>query len=176
MKSFIIPSLLLAGFSDTDLNTKKENLKEVEPTAKKYWNLMERKLPITLAGHKSHGSHSSHASHRSSSGGSITVPITPKYVPKPKVKKPTYVAPKVNNSTSPESVLPKVKGNSAQFKRITTRVQMYLYAFGFYNGALTGVADMTTKAAIVKFQKSRNLKITGKIDNSLLKVMNVSTE
>ena len=30
--------------------------------------------------------------------------------------------------------------------------------------------------AIVKFQKSRNLKITGKIDNTLLKVMNVSTE
>ena len=176
MKCFIIPSLLLAGFSDTDLNTKKENLKEEEPTTKKYWNLMEGKLPITLAAHRSHGSHSSHSSHRSSSGGSYTVPSKPQPAPKKKYVAPSFIFPKKNNSTSPESVLPKVMGGSAQFKRIVTRVQMYLYAFGFYNGNLTGVDDMDTKTAIVKFQKSRNLKITGKIDNALLKVMNVSTE
>ena len=56
------------------------------------------------------------------------------------------------------------------------RVQMYLYAFGFYTGEISGLDTIDTKSAIVKYQQSKNLKITGKIDNELLKAMNVSTE
>ena len=74
------------------------------------------------------------------------------------------------------SVLPTISGGTEQFKRITMRVQMYLYAFGFYTGEISGLDDMDTKSAIVKYQASKGLAITGQIDNNLLKAMNVSTE
>ena len=175
MKSFLIPSILLAGFSNSSNAMTPENSIKNQFLDNDYnfWNLMDRKLPITLAGHSSHGSHGSHGSHRSSSGGSSTPTPTPTpVVPTPKYK-PLLEG---NNSTPPVGVLPTVKGNSLQFKRIATRVQMYLYAFGFYTGSISGLEDMDTKAAIVKFQNKQGLKITGRIDNALLKAMNVSTE
>jgi His-Xaa-Ser repeat protein HxsA len=175
MKSFLIPSLLLAGFSNPsdDQLDKKDNASQSKEPNYNFWNLMDRKLPITLAGHSSHRSHGSHSSHRSSSTSRVTPTPSPSPSPAPKV----YVAPKKNNnSTTPESVLPKISGNSAQFKRIAMRVQMYLYAFGFYNGAIDGLVDIDTQAAIVKFQDKNGLTITGKVDNELLKAMNVSTE
>jgi len=174
MKSFLIPSLLAAGFNGSSeyLSDEKNTSNYFEGDGHKFWNLMDRKLSITLAGHSSHashGSHGSHGSHRSSAGGGY-VP-TPSPAPVPKVYKPVP-----NNPTTPESVLPKVPGTSAQFKRIAMRVQMYLYAFGFYNGAIDGVVNTDTKVGIMKFQEDRGLSITGKIDDALLKAMNVSTE
>ena len=177
MKTFLISSLFAAGFSNNHDSSELliDNISQFERDDYNFWNLMNRKLPVTLAGHSSHGSHGSHGSHSSHQSGS-----TPKYIPPtpaPKnVPTPKYTTPKNNNSTTPESVLPRVPGNSAQFKRIAMRVQMYLYAFGFYNGAIDGLVDLDTQAAIVKFQESRGLKITGKVDNELLKAMNVSTE
>ena len=177
MKSFIIPSLLMAGFSDSYPDNLNENKVLNDPNIEAYnfWNLMDRKLPVTLAAHSSHGSHGSHqshGSHRSSRGGGYTPTPTPTPIP----TKPYTPPPKSNNSTTDDSVLPTVRGNSVQFKRIAMRVQMYLYAFGFYNGTIDGKVDIDTQAAIIKFQDARGLKVTGKVDNELLKAMNVSTE
>ena len=174
MKSFLISSLFLAGFSNNQSSSDLiiDKIGPFKEDDYNFWNLMDRKLPVTLAAHSSHGSHGSHGSHASHQSGS-----TPKYIPPTPDPTPKYVTPKKkNDSTAPESILPKVPGNSAQFKRIAMRVQMYLYAFGFYTGTIDGLVDIDTKAAIVKFQDNRGLKITGKVDNELLKAMNVSTE
>ena len=64
------------------------------------------------------------------------------------------------NSTPPSSVLPNspgiklpnLSGNSEQFKRIVLRVQMMLFAYGFYTGEIDGVAGNDTKLAIAKYQ------------------------
>ena len=53
---------------------------------------------------------------------------------------------------------------------------MYLYAYGFYTGTINGLEDLDTQTAIIKFQNKNGLKVSGRIDNSLLKAMNVSTE
>jgi len=179
MKSFIIPSLLVAGFSDSspDILHKSKSTNKLDFETPNFWNLMDRTLPITLAGHSSHASHGSHGSHGSHSSSSAPTPrYVPTPTPPPKAAPKKYAPPVVNNSTTPESVLPKIAGNSVQFKRIAMRVQMYLYAFGFYNGTIDGKVGMDTQAAIIKFQDKRGLKVTGKVDNELLKVMNVSTE
>lgn len=169
MKSFIIPSLMAAGFVSSDVTDAQNLAVEDHSTSDKinFWNLMDGNLSVTLAAHSSHASHGSHGSHRSSAGSTFTPTPTP--APKIKIKPP-------NNSTPPGSVLPPISGGTEQFKRITMRVQMYLYAFGFYTGEISGLDNMDTKSAIVKYQQSKNLKITGKIDNELLKAMNVSTE
>ena len=169
MKSFIIPSLMAAGFVSSDVTDAQNLAVEDHSTSDKinFWNLMDGNLSVTLAAHSSHASHGSHGSHRSSAGSTFTPTPTP--APKIKIKPP-------NNSTPPQSVLPTISGGTEQFKRITMRVQMYLYAFDFYTGEISGLDNIDTKSAIVKYQQSKNLKITGKIDNELLKAMNVSTE
>lgn len=174
MKSFIIPSLMAAGFVGSDVTDAKQLAVEDHSTSDKpnFWNLMDGNLSVTLAGHSSHASHGSHGSHRSSAS-------TPRYVPPataPVPKEVPTIKKKPNNPTPPISVLPTISGGTEQFKRITMRVQMYLYAFGFYTGEISGLDDMDTKSAIIKYQESKSLKITGKIDNELLKAMNVSTE
>ena len=173
MKSFIIPSLVAAGFVSQETTDVVKSNAEDNSTSDKphFWNLMGGNLPVTLAGHSSHASHGSHGSHRSSASRSYS-PATPSPVP----AVPPIVKKKPNNSTPPVSVLPTISGGTEQFKRITMRVQMYLYAFGFYTGEISGLDDMDTKSAIVKYQASKGLAITGQIDNNLLKSMNVSTE
>ena len=68
MKSYIIPSLMAAGFVSPDVTDAKQLAVEDHLTSDKpnFWNLMEGNLPVTLAAHSSHASHGSHGSHRSS--------------------------------------------------------------------------------------------------------------
>ena len=56
------------------------------------------------------------------------------------------------------------------------RIQMVLYAYGFYSGELDGIAGPNTRNAIAKFQKSRGLSITGAIDEKLIILLGVSVE
>ena len=179
MKTFLIPSLLLAGFNTPSSEDMFETMgSKADESTSKYLHLLERKLPFTLAGHSSHGSHGSHGSHRSSS---VSAPRTVPPVIIPKTK-PAVPSNRNKNSTPPSSVLPsspaidlpKLKGNSAQFQRIVMRVQMYLYAFGYYTGSIDGRTGQDTQTAIVKYQKNSGLKITGVVDDTLLKAMNVS--
>ncbi|MBI77365.1 MAG: hypothetical protein CMM53_06255 [Rhodospirillaceae bacterium] len=171
MRKFVIGSLVLAGFPSVSDATLPEEIylstNDDGPTL-----LAEKILPFTLAGHRSHSSHRSHGSHRShrSSGGGIYTPSFP--------------SPPINrnrNSTPPESVLPrspiitlpKIRGNSKAFLSLARRVQMLLMAFGFYTGALDGVIGVDTRNAILRYQASRGLKLTGKIDDDLIKSMNI---
>jgi His-Xaa-Ser repeat protein HxsA len=51
---------------------------------------------------------------------------------------------------------------------IVIQVQSGLTAYGYYAGALTGVVDEDTKAALSQMQKDNNLKETGTITNDVL--------
>jgi His-Xaa-Ser repeat protein HxsA len=186
MKKFIIASLALAGFT-----TGKELLAEAPEAApsedgnSKFQSILDRALPFSLAAHRSHASHGSHKSHGShrSSGNSITpmesAPI--KYAPakpnEPKVNRNNNSTPSFSVlPSSPAINLPALKGNSAQFKAITTNVQIRLLALGLYTGEVTGISNTNTTVAISKYQKKNGLPITGKIDEALLNLMGVSIE
>ena len=183
MKSFIIASLAIAGFSSSkqSADLQKGDLKNLEK-APNFQNLLNRTLPFTLAGHSSHRSHGSHRSHRSSSR---SVPkYSPPAQPTPPAKPSSPSTNRNPNSTPPSAILPnspalnlpKIKGNSARFKRIVMRVQMMLYALGHYTGQLDGLAGSDTRTAIAKYQQQNGLTVTGQIDEQLLKRMNVAID
>lgn len=181
MKKFLITSLAIAGFSVSDKADAgpAEAFKDLNTTSK-FKSILDRVLPFTLAGHRSHSSHGSHRSHRSSSGGSPSVPRT--YTPPPAPTPPTEN--RNYNSTPPNSIipgspafnLPKINGNSAQFERIVRRLQMILFAYGFYSGELDGVPGTDTRAAIAKYQSSKGLKVTGQVDDALIKSLGISVD
>lgn len=181
MKKFLITSLAIAGFSFTDKADAgpTEVFKDLNTTSK-FKSILDRVLPFTLAGHRSHSSHGSHRSHRSSGGGSSAVPRT--YTPPAAPSPPTTNRNK--NSTPPSSILPnspalnlpKIKGNSAQFERIVKRLQMILFAYGFYSGELDGIAGNDTRTAIAKYQSSKGIKVTGQVDETLIKSLGISVD
>jgi His-Xaa-Ser repeat protein HxsA len=173
--------LALVGFASTKETAVLEPNNTVSKldNAPNFQNILDRGLSITLAGHRSHSSHGSHGSHRSSSGSSAV----PRYTPKASPSKP-WTPPRTNrnlNSNPPASVLPnvpstklpKVRGNSAQFKRIVTRVQMLLFALGYYTGKLDGIAGTDTRAAVAKYQQQYGLNVNGQINEQLIKGMNI---
>lgn len=182
MKKFLIASLALAGFSSSDESIAKptekaKNLNKVN----KFENILDRALPFSLAGHRSHSSHGSHRSHRSSGGGSAV----PKTVgPNPVPSDPPQSTNRNKNSTPPSSVLPnspainlpKIKGSTAQFQRIVQRIQMMLYAYGFYTGALDGIAGSDTRSAIAKYQSENGLEVTGQVDEKLILSLGISID
>lgn len=163
MKRFLIPSFIAAGlvapqdnsfaFQGVDNNLDKE--------AEKEESILNFRLPFVLAGHsshRSHGSHGSHGSHRSSSGGGVSrTPSVPKYTP-PK-----------SNSTSPESILPKIKPNSKQYSDLVLEMQTCLMTFGYYSGPLDGKLGSQTAKAISQAQKQNKMKVTGTIDAEFIK-------
>lgn len=181
MKKFVITSLAIAGFTVAEgaKAAPAEVLKDLDTTLK-FKNILDRVLPFTLAGHRSHSSHGSHRSHRSSSGSSSTVPRT---YTTPATPSPSTTN-RNKNSTPPNSILPnspainlpKIKGNSAQFQRIVKRIQMILFAYGFYSGELDGIAGNNTRAAIAKYQSSNGLKVTGQVDETLIKSLGISVD
>lgn len=174
MKSFIITSLLSAGFP---LETDTSNLDNALLLNEDGISVLATKdLPFTLIGHsshRSHGSHRSHSSHRSSSGGS-----SKSYSP------PSVIIPspnRNNNSTPPSSILPQnpkitvpqLRGNTAAFIELTRKVQMMLYALGYYSGAINGRVNPETSTAISSYQSNNGLSVTGKINDNLVKSLNV---
>ncbi len=142
-----------------------------DPSASLF-QLLRGEHTYTLAGHRSHsshGSHGSHGSHRSSSSGGYSGGGSTYRPSKPS-----------SNSTPPSSVLPRapqapktLPGNSAAFIEIVKRVQTALYAYGYYTGAIDGIAGTGTKTALSKFQKDWNLKITGTITLEVLDALNI---
>ena len=163
MKRFLIPSFIAAGlvapqdnsfaFQGVDNNLDKE--------AEKEESILNFRLPFVLAGHsshRSHGSHGSHGSHRSSSGGGVSrTPSVPNYTP-PK-----------SNSTSPESILPKIKPNSKQYSDLVLEMQTCLMTFGYYSGPLDGKLGSQTAKAISQAQKQNKMKVTGTIYAEFIK-------
>ena len=56
------------------------------------------------------------------------------------------------------------------------RIQMVLFAMGHYVGALDGIAGENTKAAVAKYQAMHGLKVTGTIDDTLIKSLGISID
>jgi His-Xaa-Ser repeat protein HxsA len=168
---FVIPSLLAAGFAP---------LKEVPATVPheddagqnraSLFDLFRLQHRYTLAAHRSHSSHSSHRSHRSSSGGGYFVPRQSPPAPSRNFDStpPSTILP------SPPSVAPKtLPGNSGKFTAIVRQVQMGLYAYGYYTGAIDGIAGPGTKAALAKFQGDYGLKVTGTVTPEVLDALGI---
>jgi len=157
MKSFLIPSLIAAGFTTNgeDTSVERNNTTNFVDDYEVEESILNLQLPFILAGHRSHSSHSSHSSHRSSSGGSI-------YVPK------SYTAPR-NNSTSPGTILPKIKPNTQEYSALLLEMQTCLNVFNYYTGPLDGMLNSKTVQAISKAQKQNDMPVTGKLDMEFIK-------
>lgn len=141
---------------------------------------------FTLAAHRSHSSHGSHASHGSHrSSASTYTPTTPKVTP--------YTPPKTenynkdifkNNSTPNTSVLPyspaispkleKLYGNTKEFKVLMLKVQTALFAYGYYNGSITGEYSDELSSAISMYQSYKKLKITGNLTDELIASLKIT--
>ncbi|MBY5530123.1 His-Xaa-Ser repeat protein HxsA [Rhizobium leguminosarum bv. viciae] len=190
---FLIPSLLAAGFLPvrTDAMPLDPIVKKPDPHS-----ILER-LKIrhlySLAGHRSHSSHSSHSSHRSSGGGGYlpsTTYSSPSYSepsppPPPRYTAPTYSPPAalIAPTPAPPPAAPQqmapaktLPGNSNKFRRIVIQVQSGLTAYGYYAGALTGVVDEDTRAALSQMQKDNNLKITGTVTTEVLNAFGIAAQ
>tara|TARA_Y200000002_G_C22671789_1_gene660337 strand:- start:282 stop:788 length:507 start_codon:yes stop_codon:yes gene_type:complete len=165
MKKFIISSLFAAGIHDaaSDDGIFKKKTNDYNPVIN---NLKNSQLNL-LAGHSSHsshGSHGSHGSHRSSSGHSSG------YTPTP--------APK-GNSTTPKTIPPKkpkpnvIYPGTSEWTALTKQVQAALFILGYYNGSLDGIIGTKTRMAISKYQKDYGLKITGNLNNELVKSLDI---
>ncbi|WP_246706224.1 peptidoglycan-binding domain-containing protein [Rhizobium leguminosarum] len=74
---------------------------------------------------------------------------------------------------APAKTLP---GNSNKLRRIVIQVQSGLTAYGYYAGALTGVADEDTRAALTQMQKDNNLKITGTVTTEVLNAFGIAAQ
>ena len=176
MKAFLIASLASVGFMD-DIPADTGQSQHIDKEPNNFQSILDRRLSFTLVGHSSHASHSSHGSHRSSasSSGTYSKPATPSL--------PSTTS-RNKNSTPPSSVLPsspalnleKLKGNSSKFVKLTVKVQMLLYAYGFYTGEITGKVNLETSIGLSKYQRANGLSVTGKIDDETVKMMNIRVE
>lgn len=159
MKNFLISSLAAAGLtSDSDAHAMK--VSGAVPALDNDWieNYQNDDLPFSLAGHRSHSSHSSHGSHRSSSTG-----VTPSY------RAPSLSTPPI--STLPSK--PTLRGNSNAFMELAKRIQIELMIANLYRGPIDGIVGPKTLEAIMKYQRLKGLPVTGSIDETLLRAMNL---
>jgi His-Xaa-Ser repeat protein HxsA len=166
-KKFLIPSLLMAGFSGGQAAASMQPDTGSDNVAKapSMFDVFRQNHTYTLAGHSSHSSHGSHSSHRSSSGGGYTAP-----------------SPSRNTtSTQPSSILPSppaaasrvLPGNSGSFQRIAMQVQSALLAYGYYNGAIDGIIGAGSKSALSRFQSDYGLSVTGTITPEVLDALGI---
>lgn len=91
----------------------------------------------------------------------------PSYTP------PAYSPPPVAAPAVVPRVLP---GNANQFTNIVLQVQTALYAYGYYAGALTGIVDPTTKAALSQMQSQYGLPVTGTITPDVLDALSITAQ
>lgn len=203
--SFLIPSLLAAGFGAQDgaqaAFTTAASTGAGDPNAAKLFQIFKQDHAVTLAQHRSHSSHSSHSSHRSGGGGhyshsshtshrSSTGGTDSLYTPTPVPSPPPASDPDLPRSTTPlgelratppegstqGTALPALSGRTQRFAAIVKRVQIALLAQGFFNGPITGTVGPVTRAALRQFQTSRGLEATGTITPATLDALKVSSE
>ena len=186
VKVFLIPSLAAAGFSApadsaVEVSLKNANDSSTSTSDTDFRRYLNRKLPFTLAGHSSHSSHGSHGSHRSSSTGGHSSHASHQSSSTPT---PTPSNPSRNKgSTPPTSILPlnpqntpQLKGGTNAFALVTLRVQLALYAYGYYSGAIDGLLGSETQTAIIRYQRDHGLSTTGTLSDELIKSLNIPTD
>lgn len=201
---FLIPSLIAAGFgSHADAHSVTAQLSaggKDDPDHPTLFDIFKQGHAVTLAQHRSHSSHSSHSSHRSGSGGhyshsshtshrsstggydgsyaspTYSAPApTPPPAPRPSIQ--PFRSAVTGEATPPKTEnAPTLSGRTERFKSIVKRVQIGLLAQGYYQGAIDGIVGPGMRAAIRKFQKARDISVTGTITSEVLDALRVSSE
>lgn len=181
-RTFLIPSLLLAGFSAPAEATPTEAANDVVSEAgdadadiDRGASLFRQDRPVQFAGHSSHRSHSSHSSHRSSSSSGGYYPPATVYSPRPAPTPtpsptPSYQRPKARTFGQPLNLL---GSGGDQFSNVVKQVQLGLKAFGYFEGVANGTLGPDTRLAITKLQGDYNLKVTGTITPELLAALRI---
>ncbi|MEF2071024.1 His-Xaa-Ser repeat protein HxsA [Consotaella aegiceratis] len=199
---FLIPSLLAAGLLPQKAAALAPgvSIPKPDPTPRLFERFRLNHI-YTLAAHRSHSSHSSHASHsshRSSAGGGYStrpyIPPAPAYTPPPTSNSmpsapanPSPPSPSIINIPAPSTTrtapaeirqapLKILPGNSGKFTEIVKSVQLGLYAYGYYSGAIDGIVGPETRKALEKMQSDWNLRVTGTITPEVLDSLRIAAQ
>jgi His-Xaa-Ser repeat protein HxsA len=70
----------------------------------------------------------------------------------------------------------RLRGSTRAFQALVYRVQVALFALGYYNGVIDGLIGPQTKAAISLYQRNYGLKVTGTIDDELLDALKITLD
>lgn len=189
--------------ASSDKNIKVEKVENVDliNNSKGLKSIAERNIPFTLMAHSSHGSHGSHVSHASHSSSSHYSSSHSSHAShsshyshysygsvEGQMQNYSYEYKDQGlgrnlNSTPNESILPRspaivdtkknVKGNSKEFKVLTQRAQLALYAMGYYSGDIDGLMNNETVSSITKYQNKHNLKVTGSLSDELIAYLDI---
>lgn len=177
-RQFLIPSLLLAGFTPAAQvmasdGVAASQIGEADSATSAGAALFRGDGQVLLAqhrSHRSHRSHSSHSSHRSSASGSYYPLYTPPPPPPPPVTRSRQTILPSTLLTRPLPAPPVADG----YKAVVMRVQRGLLAFGYYDGGIDGVVGPGTRDALSRFQGDFKLKVTGTITPEVLDALKVS--
>ncbi len=189
--------------ASSDKNIKVEKVENVDliNNSKGLKSIAERNIPFTLMAHSSHASHGSHVSHMSHSSSSHYSSSHSSHAShsshyshysygnvEGQMQNYSYEYKDQGlgrnlNSTPNESILPRspaivdtkknVKGNSKEFKILTQRAQLALYAMGYYSGDIDGLMNNETVSSITKYQNKHNLKVTGSLSDELIAYLGI---
>ena len=187
--------------SDKNIEIEKTENVDLINNSKGLKSIAERNVPFTLMAHSSHGSHGSHVSHSSHSSSSHYSSSHSSHAShsshyshysygsvEGQMQNYSYEYKDQGlgrnlNSTPNESILPRspaivdtkknVKGNSKEFKVLTQRAQLALYAMGYYSGDIDGLMNNETISSITKYQNKHNLKVTGSLSDELIAYLDI---
>ena len=187
--------------SDKNIEIKKTENVDLINNSKGLKSIAERNVPFTLMAHSSHGSHGSHVSHASHSSSSHYSSSHSSHAShsshyshysygsvEGQIQNYSYEYKDQGlgrnlNSTPNESILPRspaivdtkknVKGNSKEFKVLTQRAQLALYAMGYYSGDIDGLMNNETISSITKYQNKHNLKVTGSLSDEVIAYLDI---
>ena len=187
--------------SDKNIEIEKNENVDLINNSKGLKSIAERNVPFTLMAHSSHGSHGSHISHASHSSSSHYSSSHSSHAShsshyshysygsvEGQMQNYSYEYKDQGlgrnlNSTPNESILPRspaivdtkknVKGNSKEFKVLTQRAQLALYAMGYYSGDIDGLMNNETISSITKYQNKHNLKVTGSLSDELIAYLDI---
>ena len=187
--------------SDKNIQIEKTENVDLINNSKGLKSIAERNVPFTLMAHSSHGSHGSHVSHSSHSSSSHYSSSLSSHLShsshyshysygsvEGQMQNYSYEYKDQGlgrnlNSTPNESILPRspaivdtkknVKGNSKEFKVLTQRAQLALYAMGYYSGDIDGLMNNETISSITKYQNKHNLKVTGSLSDELIAYLDI---
>ena len=189
--------------ASADKNTKIEKLENIDliNNSKGLKSITEINAPFTLMAHSSHGSHGSHGSHASHSSSSHYSSSHSSHAShsshyshyshgsiEGQMQNYSYEYRDQGlgrnlNSTPNETILPRspaivdtkknIKGRSEEFRILTQRAQLALYAMGYYSGEIDGLMNNETISSISKYQNKHNLKVTGSLSDELIAYLDI---
>ena len=187
--------------SDKNIEIEKTESVDLINNSKGLKSIAERNVPFTLMAHSSHGSHGSHVSHSSHSSSSHYSSSHSSHAShsshyshysygsvEGQMQNYSYEYKDQGlgrnlNSTPNESILPRspaivdtkknLKGNSKEFKVLTQRAQLALYAMGYYSGDIDGLMNNERVSSITKYQNKHNLKVTGSLSDELIAYLDI---